>query len=358
MKKIRFSRSAGYVYDLMFIFFVKFNSDLFLSDVSAELFDDVKQSIDRFPEQFGEVADDLYIFFHTGELGNSFLIRHYFEPYFDKFENEYDFGFLISELQNKENLKRNMIRHYFSALKETEIETCMEQDAVVFDYIKSSNYSGEEKSRLYEFFINPDSYIDLLTYELSLKEIALSEYYNKNYHKAITVSEDTTSKALCERLELDPDAEISCSFCLLNKYLVYVSMFKKKTKAFIILGTKYKKSFEFFADKRTGQDLNTLGEMLAEKNRVNILEFIMKRGEITRKDLESEFAFSGSTAYHHLSAMLKAGMILSRADGKVMLYRVNEKYFDTAIELLMPYSSGDFTGDEKYHKKDLPNGHI
>lgn len=358
MEKRDLIQNVGYVYDLLFVFFAKFNSDLFLSNMSAELIDDMRHVIDLFPEQFGEVADDLYIFFHTKELGNAFFVKYYFDRYHDKFENGYDFRFLISELQNKEDLKRNVIRHYFSDLSETEIEKFMGDNSVVFDHIKHSNYTGEEKSRLYEFFIDPDNYIDLLIYELSLKEIALSKYYNKNYHKAVSVSENTTLEALCEYFRLESDAEIKCSFSLLNKYLIYLCTYRNRKSAVVVLGTEYKQSLDFFIGKQTCRDINTLGEMLAEKNRVNILEFIMKRGEITRKDIESEFAFSGSTAYHHLSAMLKAGMILSRSNGKTMLYRVNEKYFDMAIELLTPFSTNNCRGGKKCHKKDFPNSLI
>ena len=60
--------------------------------------------------------------------------------------------------------------------------------------------------------------------------------------------------------------------------------------------------------------------------------------EITIKDLEQEFGFTGTNAYYHLSLMIKAGLLKTRNRGRVVLYSINKDYFKSLCDLLGKYS--------------------
>lgn len=78
---------------------------------------------------------------------------------------------------------------------------------------------------------------------------------------------------------------------------------------------------------------------LSETSRVQILELLSVRDEVTCKDLEKVFNFSGSTAYHHITLLTRVGAVKIRNVGKTIYYSLNRKYFDTMRNALEKFSS-------------------
>lgn len=112
-----------------------------------------------------------------------------------------------------------------------------------------------------------------------------------------------------------------------------------------ILGLEYISVIDLINNKKDLSILD-LGNAICEESRVKILDLLLNREEVTCKDLEKIFSFSGSTAYHHITMMLKFGLVKTRNEGKTILYSLNRKYFDAIIDVLSKYSSrkrGDTT---------------
>ena len=65
----------------------------------------------------------------------------------------------------------------------------------------------------------------------------------------------------------------------------------------------------------------------------------MERKEVTCKDLEKTFNFSGSTAYHHITILTKIGAVKIRNEGKTIFYSLNRKYFDMMRAQLKVFSN-------------------
>ena len=85
--------------------------------------------------------------------------------------------------------------------------------------------------------------------------------------------------------------------------------------------------------------LDEFGSALGEESRVRMLDFMLERKEITCKDLERTFNFSGSTAYHHLTILLRYGVVKTRNEGKTVLYSVNQTHFDAVVKVLKKYTT-------------------
>ena len=66
---------------------------------------------------------------------------------------------------------------------------------------------------------------------------------------------------------------------------------------------------------------------------------LLEKPEITCKELERVFSFSGSTAYHHLSILTKSGALKLRNEGKIIYYSLNRLFFDSMIDLLKAFSN-------------------
>lgn len=338
MNKILLLKEPGYIYDLNFIFCLNFNTNLYINNLPN---DDKKESTVQYfkdvLKQFGDIPNDLYVFFHALESGRAFLPTFYFSPYKDQFATTYNFKYLQKELSDQNKLIRNLIKFYFHKLDDKMVEQCTASLKQVFACIKNSNYSDEEKSKLYEFFIDPPRYVQLLQYELIQKEFQLSEYYKDNYQKIIDVYNQTTYELLCEQMKglknltfLENECAVYVSYCLLNKFCI--NHFPIAEGFLSLLGYQYVNILTFAKAKNKELDFCSLGTALSEESRVKILKLLLEHKELTCKDLEKEFSFSGSTAYHHISIMTKSGLVKTRNEGKIIFYSINAKYISDIID--------------------------
>jgi len=340
LKKIQLLKEPGYIYDLNFIFCLKFNIQLYIDTLPND--SKKEENIKYFNEilsRFDDIPNDLYIFFHAIETGRAFLPSLYFNPYKNEFPTAYNFKYLQEELSDHNKLIRNLIRFYFHDFDSGAVEQCASSLNQMFSAIKKSDYSEEEKNKLYEFFIDPSRYTQLLQYELMQKEITLSEYYKDNYQKIIEIYNQTTYELLCEQMKgvqelsfLDKSEQVLyTSYCLLNKFCI--SFYLLDDGCLSLLGYDYVERLVYVKDQSKEPDLCSLGTALCEESRIKILKFLLEQEEVTCKDLEKKFSFSGSTAYHHINIMTKSGLVKTRNEGKTILYSLNEKYISNIISV-------------------------
>ena len=194
------------------------------------------------------------------------------------------------------------------------------------------------------FFHDTEHHIQTLYYELMTKEFMLSQYYEKNYQKILDVYDQTTFETLSDYMKGLMDLSyikknnktLFVSFCLLLKFSI--DFFGIDEGAVFLLGCDYQSVIDF-AKNRKDLSLLDFGNAFCEESRVKILELLLERSEVTCKDLEKIFSFSGSTAYHHITMMTKIGVVKTRNEGKTILYSLNRKYFDAIIDVLSKYSS-------------------
>ncbi len=105
-----------------------------------------------------------------------------------------------------------------------------------------------------------------------------------------------------------------------------------------MLGSDYNNTFDFIIFRNNTPELDKFGNALAEKNRVEILELLRRKGEITIRDIEQELGFTGTNAYYHLSLMIKANIVKTRNQGRTILYSINKRYFDAIRGMLSKYA--------------------
>ncbi|MBQ2734749.1 MAG: winged helix-turn-helix transcriptional regulator [Clostridia bacterium] len=348
MPQLKLLKQPGYIYDLIFAFYLKFNTEYSLEQLNdGEMRGETEALYEQIVKEFAPIPDDLYVFFHVAKNGRCFLAKEYFDRYRKHFATNYGMEFLQQKLSEQPKVVKRLLQFYFHSLTNEELEECLKSNIKVFDLIKHSDYSFEEKSRLYEFFANPASYIQMLQYELLAKEVRLATYYEKNYHRIFEAYNALTVDLLVE--QLSPIADYSffkneaqqwyLSFCLLNNACIKAVLADDGGVG--IFGIDYLSSIARLQAKKTVVKLYEFGSALGEESRMQMLDLMLEKGEITCKDLERIFHFSGSTAYHHLTILLRSGVIKSRTEGKVVLYRINRKHFDETLKVLAKYATED-----------------
>lgn len=238
-----------------------------------------------------------------------------------------------------------MIKFYFMDVDDQTLAECKNSIASVGRLIKESNYNDTVKSSLYAFFIDPVPVIQKLSYELMTKEFQLAQQYEKGFPKLTELQQHFDIEMVSEKLNqcknesinLDGFEDIYVSFCSIHKNCLKVLYLFDKVV--LILGIDYLAILEYCISQNKLPELDVFGNALAEKNRVEILDLICRKQEITIKDIEQELGFTGTNAYYHLTLMIKAGMLKTRNQGRTVLYSLNKQYFDVVRDMLSKYAN-------------------
>lgn len=77
--------------------------------------------------------------------------------------------------------------------------------------------------------------------------------------------------------------------------------------------------------------LKVLG-ILSESVRYKILSLIASRGEISAKEILSEFDFTQPTLSHHMTCLKEAGLVMTERKGRYIYYSVNKDTIKDVIE--------------------------
>ncbi len=176
------------------------------------------------------------------------------------------------------------------------------------------------------------------------KEYLLSQKYEKNYNKIVEMQNDINIDDYIEKsshikncaIDYDNKQYIYISPCLLNKNNILNII--DDDYIIIILGINYKEAIEYLINKKNSPSLSEFGNAISEKNRLDILDLILRKGEATIKDIEQELEFSGTNAYYHMTLMIRCNMILTRNKGRTIYYSINKQYFEEASNLVKKYS--------------------
>lgn len=333
------------VFDLFFLFTLRFNKEYCLTNfINYSKSSEDTGYYNSILNDFPPISDELLLFFYLTEDKKNFMTKYYFEPYKEQFALAgYNLSVVQNALSDYELVSENLIRFYFKDIDDRTLLECKTSISVINKLIKESNYNGDIKSALYSFFIEPAPIIRRLSYELMEKEFALSQRYDNSSKRLTDLKENFDFELLCKGLKNDKQqkVELTCfehiyiSFCIYNKNVVK-NLFCDNFIV-VFLGFDYLDMIEYLAIQNRLPELDAFGNAISEPNRINVLNLILERDEITVKDLEQEFGFTGTNAYYHISLMIKAGMLKARNRGRTVLYSINKNYFEVLCDILGKY---------------------
>lgn len=345
MRQFKFVKGPGYVYDLLYIFSLYFNrKERFDIDTNPYKIESDTAFQNQVLQDFSPISDEIELFFHLKKNSRGFLPTYYFNFYQNHFATDFDFSFLLHELLDHERLIENLIEFYFPDMEREEIRKSKGSILEMSKRIDTAEeYNEIIKRKLYSFLVNPEPIIQKLVYELMSKELMLSQYYEKNYQQIIEMQNafdfDMFVQKIKDFRDIDfslEDSNPTCiSTCLLNKNCV--CLFLQSEDITILLGYDYQESIQAYHSKKNLPSLKEFGDIITEQNRIDILNLLVERNEITIKELEKLLDFSGSTAYYHLTMMMRYNMVKTRNVGRTVLYSLNEQYFESIIKVLSKY---------------------
>lgn len=80
--------------------------------------------------------------------------------------------------------------------------------------------------------------------------------------------------------------------------------------------------------------------VLSESVRFKILSLISSKGELTAKDILSEFDFTQPTLSHHMSSLKEAGLVNVERRGRFAYYSVNKDTINLVLSGIESLKSG------------------
>lgn len=348
MANITFLDAPGRMYDLYFLFILNFNKDLYLSDTpTRHKSPDEVAYYTQLLESYPPISEKLRVFFQVNDAGKCFMTRFYFEEYKPSMlRGEYDLAFVRKELSNLDQVKDNILTHYFLSLNDAEKAACKNDISSINQIINSSDISAELKVSLYNFFIDTDNVLLTLRDELLEKSFIQelecdrnhNTYQNLRNNFDFSLVAETLSRTKIGDFNYSEGTKVYVTFCTYIKEILHHSFIEDDL--FVMLGSKYSEVLSSLQNKEMYPDLKSFGHAISDSNRVAILELIYERGEITAKEVEQEMNLPAPNAYYHLSLMIKAGVLSSSNVGKTVYYSINSLYFRTLAEIILHFSKG------------------
>lgn len=341
MPQIKFIHQPGYIFDLISIFILHYNKDLWLDYCknTGSSQEDIVY-IKNITEEFAIDSEDLYLFFVEDEIKGSFFIKKYFFDYADKFEDGYDFDFLVSEILNKDKFAQNLLDFYFpdSGLVVNREDNSFYRS--ILDLLYTSDYSDKTKNRILSFFIAPDKFIIPLIKELSDKNAMLTKFYQKNYKRIIDTQENFDFEQYKEKLlKVDERAHsfllsdnVYFSVCLVLKNTV--ESLKTGNGCLQIIGYDYMESLDGKLSKKAKFDIDMFGRIISDVNRIEIIKMLTAVTELSTSDIAKNLGISINAAYYHLDMMCQENMLIIRNEGRTVFYRLNRTYVSKAVEAI------------------------
>lgn len=345
MDSVKFIKEPGYIYDLYHLFLCYFSKQQ-----EPETFSDFRnfgeetEFVLRLLEQFGPFSDELLPFFCRKDKNVPFMMHCYFRKYKKYFRRGDVLSAVLEDLRNHDQVIEEMLRFYFPNLSDEEVAECRQSPTAAGRVIKNSQYNGDIKAGLFAFFLEPAAVIQKLSNELIAKEFLLSQTYDKSLRQLMELQNEFSLDEVWQALE-DSRAEIIKDDKIETIYVSFcryaqrnVSFFPLENGFVFMLGSRYRETLSYLHCQKKLPNLELVGKVLSEKNRIEILDLLLQRGEICMRDIEQVLGFSGTNAYYHLTMMQKAEMIKTSNRGRVVYYRLNPDCFKGACKLLSRYA--------------------
>ena len=167
MANVRFLKDPGFLYDLFFLFVLKFNKETCLKNcVNRNSAEEDLAYYKSLTDEVGDISDSLLPFFYLREDNLCFMTTHYFRDLVSKDIESCSFNTVQKELKHPEQVAGQMMRFYFPELSDEQITTCKTSFVEISRVIHKSAYSAEIKNSLYSFFLYPEQSVQQLAYDM------------------------------------------------------------------------------------------------------------------------------------------------------------------------------------------------
>lgn len=249
---------------------------------------------------------------------------------------------MLDVLKHYDWIINGVMKFYFKDIPQEMIQECRTSMKSLNKLIVESEYSSEIKSALYSFFIDPIPVIQKLSSELVEKELLLKARYEECLNKIEALQNRLSFDKLAvdmknEKMSLDLEQfdEVYVSVSSIVRQEFYYVQYENVIT--LIIGLDYEEFSEWWFSFGAPIRLDWVGTALSEKNRIDILNLMLQKQEITQREIEKELGMTPANSYYHMGLLIKANMINRRHQGRTILYSINKECIEEVIRQLSKY---------------------
>lgn len=286
------------------------------------------QAIESILERFEGLNPKLLMLGYRERKKGS-LLDSIFQQYADDQIGNWDPANFIEYLSDIERFKDFTANYYFGH----------DANADILEVIgDAESLSSDIKAILYDFYLFPEKYLNLVKHELNKVFLTLEKYHTENLERILNCQEsfnydllDNENIPFTKTKKWDK-ALSTCyvSFSLVSKYATERG--KTDSYGWILLGYDFAKAFENLSEAPV--DIAAFGNAFGDKIRVKIVELIVQNGEMTLADLSKEIGVVNTIAIYHLDILKKENLLLYRYQGRKVLYCLNTSQINKGLDAI------------------------
>jgi DNA-binding transcriptional ArsR family regulator len=331
--EVKFYRNPGLFYDLYHILMMKLNRRAKWLERVANAGYEQKDTeyIDACLKEFAEPNPELAIFFFIKNRRTDCYFLDIYREVLAEQQEDMKLADFTSYLDDTERIRREVCAFYLG--KTVDYQNILEVSQTIY---QSETIKEAMKFQLLHFFADPTFFTEMLKECLSAYIEKLEAIYSKkedDLKKSEQAFQMTTLmegfKSMTGRSAVKEDGEaLKISILAVSKNIV----FKAAETNWFILGYDHQITLRNELDTKI--DIEKFGNAMGDQNRIRIIEYLLKEGELSGGDLAKRLGIALNTASYHLDIMQDAHMLCSRNLGKATYYWLNIRTCEKAILFL------------------------
>jgi DNA-binding transcriptional ArsR family regulator len=332
---MKFIKAPGDIYDLFKIFAYHFNKEQYIEKYQIEdpieydkMMNDVSDG--------SEISDKLFMFFYIGEK-NSFMEEKFLDADKYDFHQEDYFGNICEKIKTTD-LFSEVLRFY------TEYKGANEILSADYLYEILTKYDLPDKIRLQlmHFNYNRSVYTEILLKEITEKYEWIMRLYCNKQKEVEQINEmlqdESVQTKLFNLLSFYPPADeaVLFSVSLMQDKLLTVLHGQKTC---LLIGCEVLRNFDEMNNIINNVNIDVISKALSENIRIDLLNFIKSKGEITTTEIANTFGKGLTATYYHLNILAEAHALKYRNEGRAVYYSINSEFFGRYADLIRKFGS-------------------
>lgn len=331
-----FRKNPGFLYDVCQIIMCKTAKheswiDLYVAGRRSAV--DVRE-LEHILDQFSPINRYLLLLGYRDRKKGS-LIGSIFHEFMLSSTTPWDIENFVQYISQIDTLKQHIVNYYFDAPQN---ENILEQIS------QSTNLDLEIQNLLYNFFLFPERYTQVIVTEVQKVICSMQQYHTKNLAQLLDCQENFNYDLLMQdnspfakKRKWDHGMKICyVSFSLVGKYTGL--RHRQGTEGWLILGHDYNRTYDETIDPNV--DVAAFGNAFGDQLRVRIIEEIVKNGEMTLADLAKELGVVNTIVVYHLDILKRENLLLHRYQGRKVLYCLNQAQVSKGIQAIKTLCGG------------------
>lgn len=331
---MEYTKAPGDILDLFNIFVYHFNKEKHIKKYQIE--DPVEY--DRMMNDLidgSEINDKLYMFFYIDDQ-NSFMEERFLNAQKYDFLQE-DYFVNICEKIKSADLFWEVLKFY-TKYKGSASEVLSAD--YLYEILMKCEIPDRIRLQLMHFNYNRSTYTEILIKEIKEKYEYIKRLYAKKQNTiekiGQTVSDRSIRLHLLKLVSYNPpeDEALFFSVSLLHEKLLTVL---DGQNTYLMIGCGV---LQHLNDAKVHDvNIDAISKALSENIRIELLNFIKSRGEISTTEIANTFSKGLTATYYHLNILTAAQALKYRDEGRTVYYSINSEFFNRYAELIRRFGS-------------------